>query len=63
MLVLPEAVGGGSAIDNLVRFLTRDIVPAPLRTGSLLDPATWAALGHWFWPILMGKILPGAWQS
>lgn len=63
VLVLPEAIGGGSAIDNLLRFLTRDIVPSPLRSGSLLDAATWAALGRWFWPILTGKILPGAWHT
>src|SRR5262249_10648426 len=31
MLVLPETIGGGSALANLTRFLTHDIIPTPLR--------------------------------
>src|SRR5712691_3074530 len=31
LLVLPETIGGGSALANLVRFVTHDIVPTPLR--------------------------------
>lgn len=63
LLVLPAAIGGGSTIDNLIRFLGHDIVPLPLRRGSLFDAATWSALGTWFWPILATKILPGSWQT
>ena len=35
IFVLPDAIGGGSMLDNLVRFLTSDIVPAPLRRADL----------------------------
>ncbi len=40
LLVLPETIGGGSAFANLVRFVTHDIVPAPLRSGDVLTVAT-----------------------
>ena len=60
---LPPAIGGGSTVENLTRFLTRDIVPFPLRNGPLLDPATWAALAKWFWAIVTTKIIPGTWQT
>ena len=63
LLVLPETVGGGSVLANLTRFLGHDIVPYPLRNGGLLDAATWAALGAWFWPILTQKIIPGTWTT
>jgi len=36
VLVLPEAIGGGSTLANLLRFLTHDIVPSPLRA-----PTSW----------------------
>src|SRR5262249_7408488 len=35
LLLLPEATGGGSVLANLIRFVTHDIVPAPLRSGDL----------------------------
>ena len=63
LLVLPASIGGGSSLVNLARFLGHDIVPYPLRHGHLFEAATWAALGHWFWPILTTKIIPGAWQT
>jgi phosphonate transport system permease protein len=63
LLVLPEAVGGGSSLSNLVRFLTHDIVPAPLRNGDVTNPATWMALGAWLQPIVWNKVLPGAWNT
>ena len=45
---------------NVVRFLTHDIVPSPLRDGSLGEPATWGALADWAATILTSKALPGA---
>jgi phosphonate transport system permease protein len=60
---LPEAIGGGSALANLIRFVTHDIVPLPLRSGALFDLGTWTALGAWFWSILWTKIVPGTWQT
>src|SRR5262249_39555550 len=41
VLVLPETIGGGSALANLTRFLTHDIIPTPLRNADLLAAATW----------------------
>lgn len=43
----------------LWRFLTGDIVPAPLRTGDLSSPDTWARLGDWLHLLLVGQALPG----
>jgi phosphonate transport system permease protein len=63
LFVLPETMGGGSAWTNLMRFLTHDIVPAPLRGGDIAAPGTWAGLWEWFWPILTGKIAPGVWHT
>ena len=51
VLVLPEAIGGGSALANLMRFLTHDIVPSPLRGADLASVGTWASAGAWLWPI------------
>ena len=63
LLLLPEAIGGGSVLVNLARFLGHDIVPLPLRKGSLLDASTWFGLWAWFWPILATKIVPGVLQT
>lgn len=63
LLVLPETIGGGSALANLARFLGHDIVPYPLRSGALLDGQTWIALWNWLWPILTQKIVPGVGQT
>jgi phosphonate transport system permease protein len=63
LLVLPEAIGGGSAFANLVRFVGHDIVPFPLRSGSLLDTATWGQLGSWLSSIVVSKIAPGTVQT
>ncbi len=63
LLLLPETIGGGSTLTNLIRFVSHDIVPWPLHNAPLLDFATWTALGQWFWIILTTKILPGVWQT
>jgi len=61
--MLPEAIGGGSSLSNLVRFLTHDIVPAPFRIGDLGSLATWSALAAWLQAIIWTKVLPGAWNT
>ena len=63
LLVLPEAIGGGSILVNLQRFALHDIVPAPLRGADLLDSATWMHFGEWFWQILRWQIAPGMVQT
>ncbi|MGU3328670.1 PhnE/PtxC family ABC transporter permease [Methylobacterium mesophilicum] len=63
VLALPRTVGTTHWLSSLERFVTHDIVPSPLRSGALLDPATWSRLGLWFRPILTQQILPGAVQT
>ena len=63
LLVLPEGIGGGSTLANLVRFVTQDIVPAPLRNGDLASLATWAAFASWLQAIVWRQVLPGAWNT
>jgi phosphonate transport system permease protein len=62
-LVLPETIGGGSALANLVRFVGHDIVPAPLRGADLLAAATWAQACAWLWPIIATQAVPGVIQT
>lgn len=62
-LVLPTALGGGSALANLMRFVGHDIIPAPLRDGALLSFATWGNLWNWFKPILTSQIVPGVFKT
>jgi phosphonate transport system permease protein len=61
VLVAPFLLGGGVAINmsNITRFLTVDIVPAPLRQGAFLDGQTWSLLGDWTWTLLADQALPG----
>jgi phosphonate transport system permease protein len=63
LLVLPETIGGGSALANLVRFVTHDIVPAPLRGADLLAAATWVSTGAWLAPIITKQAVPGVIQT
>lgn len=63
VLVLPEAVGAGSALVSLVRFLTQEIVPAPLHDADLLSIATWAAFSAWLVPIVKDQVFPGLVQT
>jgi phosphonate transport system permease protein len=63
LLVLPETIGGGSALANLLRFLTHDIVPAPLRGANLLAATTWTNVGAWLWPIITQQAMPGVIQT
>jgi phosphonate transport system permease protein len=63
LLLLPEGIGGGSALANLARFITHDIVPAPLRTGDLASLATWSAFAAWLSNIVWNQAIPGAWNT
>ncbi len=59
LLVLPAGVAGNSAVDNLIRFVSVDIVPAPLRDGDLADATTWSALALWLRTLLFDQAVPG----
>jgi phosphonate transport system permease protein len=63
LLLLPEGIGGGSALANLARFVTHDIVPFPLRNGDIASFATWGAFVSWLHPIIWHQVLPGAWNT
>jgi len=45
--------------NSLLRFLTHDIVPKPLRDGALADLATWGRLARWFADIVTGPAAAG----
>ena len=63
LLLLPEGIGGGSALANLARFVTHDIVPYPLRSSDVASLATWGAFTAWLQPIVWKQVLPGAWNT
>lgn len=60
-IVVLGVLGGETRFElaNLVRFVTHDVVPHPLRAGALADPATWAELGRWTWNLLAGQAFTG----
>jgi phosphonate transport system permease protein len=61
LVVAPLLLGGSSNIrlDNISRFLTEDIVPAPLRNADLLDAQPWLELADWLQMLLTDQALPG----
>ena len=61
LVVAPFLLGGSSDIrlENIRRFLTEDIVPAPLRGADLADAQTWDAFGNWLGMLLSDQALPG----
>ena len=63
LLLLPEGIGGGSTLSNLVRFVTHDIVPFPLRNGDVGSLATWSAFATWLQPIVWNQVVPGIWNT
>jgi len=63
VLVLPEAVGATTTLDNLVRFLTKDIVPTPLRNADLASLATLTNFYNWLYPIVAKQVIPGVIQT
>jgi phosphonate transport system permease protein len=63
LLLLPDGIGGGSALSNLVRFVTHDIVPFPLRNSNVGNLATWTAFASWLQPIVWKQVVPGVWNT
>lgn len=63
LLVLPEAVGATATLANLIRFVTHDIVPTPLRGTDLFAAATWMNLAAWLWSIASRQVAPGVAQT
>jgi phosphonate transport system permease protein len=63
VFLLPETIGSGSSLTNLVRFLTHDIIPQPLRGADLAAIATWLDFSHWLWPIVTKQVMPGVIQT
>src|SRR5918995_2378365 len=63
ILLLPEAVGGGSAWSNLARFIAHDIIPAPLRGHDLALLETWTSFGAWLQKLVIREIVPGVAQT
>ena len=61
LIIAPFLLGGGMNIklDNIMRFLTVDIVPAPLRASNLFDINTWMEFGNWASHLLTDQALPG----
>ncbi len=61
LLIAPFVLGGGMDIKlaNVSRFLTVDIVPTPLRTGSLFEASSWQSFFDWTAHLLMDQALPG----
>jgi phosphonate transport system permease protein len=63
LFVLPKTTSNGSTWINITRFFGHDIIPAPLRSGSLSQSDTWAAFGGWVWRITSQQIAPGTVQT
>lgn len=61
LLAAPFVLAGTADIrwENVVRFLTEDIVPAPLRHADLGDPQAWSQFGDWLAMMLGDQALPG----
>jgi phosphonate transport system permease protein len=63
LFVLPQTTGNGSIWSNIARFFGHDIIPVPLRSGSLWHGETWAAFGSWAWRITAHQIGPGTLET
>jgi phosphonate transport system permease protein len=63
ILVLPETVGSTSTLTNLVRFVTQDIVPSPLRTPDGVSLAAVGSVFPWLWTIIVKQVIPGTIQT
>jgi phosphonate transport system permease protein len=61
LIAAPFLLGGGADIKlgNVIRFLTVDIVPAPLRGSDLLDISNWMNFFSWAQNMLTDQALPG----
>ena len=61
LVIAPFLLESGMEIKlgNVMRFLTSDIVPAPLRGSDFFDPATWYEFAGWASHLLSDQALPG----
>ncbi len=61
VLAAPFFLERGAEIswDNIVRFVTQDIVPYPLRTAESLDFSAIASFGDWVWELVSEQALIG----
>lgn len=64
ILLLPASTGSASTSSNLIRFLTVEIVPAPLRRADIEGlGAKFEAFWTWLTPILKTQVLPGIFNT
>ena len=61
LILAPFLLGGGADIKlgNVMRFLTFDIVPAPLRGSSLFDASSWVEFLSWMHTLITAQAFPG----
>ena len=61
LVAAPFLLGEGASIrfDNVIRFFTSDIVPAPLRDHDLALTQTWSSFADWLQMLLIDQALPG----
>ncbi len=50
-------------LSTLVRFVTQDIIPSPLRAETAWNPDQLMALWHWFWHLLSTQGAEGAYNT
>lgn len=61
LIVLPA--GTSISTTNIVRFLTEDILPHPIRVADSIDAAALAKLWDWFGDLLLTQAAPGAFNT
>ena len=54
---------GNISLNNITRFFTHDIVPAPLRNMAEGPVSAFTGLADWAWSILYNEVLPGTWNT
>ena len=59
ILIGNAAVAADIKLGNVMRFLTFDIVPAPLRGSSLFDVSSWVDLLNWMQALITSQAFPG----
>jgi len=60
-IVMPS--GADISMTNILRFLSSDILPHPLRIADSIDGAALAALGHWIATLFITEALPGIYNT
>jgi phosphonate transport system permease protein len=61
LIALPA--GASISTTNIVRFLTEDILPHPIRVAETIDGAALAKLWDWFGNLLLTQAAPGAFNT